>query len=104
VKWSSSVRISVICISAMTTIVVKSVKEILGLSRNFILNLPHRRVFCLSYSNPDVAKARNKTLRIIGHTYSGRFLTIFLAPRGRGSYFVVTAREATEVERRRFYK
>ena len=56
------------------------------------------------YSNPFVTKAMNKTLRIIGQTYSGRFLTIFLAPRWNGSYFVVTAREATDVERRRFYK
>ena len=56
------------------------------------------------YSNPFVTKARNKTLRIIGQTYSGRFLTIFLAPRGKGSYLVVTARAATEAERRRFYK
>ncbi|HJH25594.1 MAG TPA: hypothetical protein C5S37_02215 [Methanophagales archaeon] len=56
------------------------------------------------YSNPFVTKTRNKTLRIIGQTRSGRFLAIFLAPRGKGSYFVVTARAATEAERRRFYK
>ena len=54
--------------------------------------------------NKSAKPARNKTLRIIGQTSSGRFLAIFLAPRGKGSYFVVTARAATEAERRRFYK
>ncbi len=54
------------------------------------------------YSNPSVSRTRDKTLRVIGQTYSGRVLTIFLAPRGEGSYFVITAREATEAERRRF--
>lgn len=67
-------------------------------------NVSQHEVEEVCYSNPDVTKARNKTLRIIGHTYSGRFLTFFLAPRGRGRYFVVTAREATEAERRRFHK
>ena len=52
--------------------------------------------------DPCVTRARNRTLRIIGQSYSGRFLAIFLAPRGRGSYFVVTAREATDAERKRF--
>ncbi|MCK4476376.1 MAG: hypothetical protein KAU16_06580 [Methanophagales archaeon] len=67
-------------------------------------NVSPHEVEEVCYSNPSVSRARNKTLRIIGQTYSGRFLTIFLAPRGKGSYFVVTTREATEAERRRFYK
>ncbi len=67
-------------------------------------NVSPHEVEEVCYSNPFVTRARNKTLRSIGQTYSGRFLVIFLAPRGKGSYFVVTAREATEAERRRFYK
>ena len=54
------------------------------------------------YNNPFVTRARNKTIKIIGQTDAGRFLTIFLAPRGRGRYFVITARDATEAERRRY--
>ena len=67
-------------------------------------NVSLHEVENVCYSNPFVTRARNKTLRSIGQTHSGRFLAIFLAPRGKGSYFVVTAREATEAERRRFYK
>lgn len=63
-----------------------------------------REVEEVCYSNPVISRARNGTLRIIGQTYSGRLLTIFLASRDRGSYFVVTARDATEAERRRFKK
>jgi hypothetical protein len=63
-----------------------------------------REVEEVCYSNPVISRARNGTLRIIGQTYSGHFLTIFLASRDRGSYFVVTARDATEAERRRFKK
>jgi uncharacterized DUF497 family protein len=67
-------------------------------------NVSPHEVEEVCYFNPFVTRARNKTLRSIGQTYSGRFLVIFLAPRGKGSYFVVTAREATEAERRSFYK
>jgi len=67
-------------------------------------NVSPHEVEEVCYSNPSVSRARNKALRIIGQTHSGRILTIFLAPRGKGSYFVVTARGATEAECRRFYK
>lgn len=67
-------------------------------------NVSPHEVEEVCYSNPLVTRARNKTLRIIGQTYSGRFLAIFLAPRGKGYYFVVTAREATDAERGRLYK
>ncbi len=46
----------------------------------------------------------NSKQMIIGQTYSGRFLAIFLAPREKRYYFVVTAREATDAERGRLYK
>ena len=67
-------------------------------------NVSPHEVEEICYSSSCVSKARNKTLRVIGQTRSGRFLAIFLAPRGKESYFVVTARAATEAERRRFYK
>ncbi len=56
------------------------------------------------YNDPFVTRARNNTLRIIGQTDSGRFLTIFLAPRSEGRYFAITARNTTKAERRRYHQ
>jgi len=67
-------------------------------------NVSPREVEEICYADPFVTIARNRTLRIIGQAYSGRFLAIFLAPRGRGGYFVITAREATDAERKNFYR
>ena len=50
--------------------------------------------------DPFVSKTRQRRLRIIGQTESGRYLTIILAPRGRGVYYPITARNATDAERR----
>ncbi|MDO8638762.1 MAG: BrnT family toxin [Candidatus Daviesbacteria bacterium] len=47
-------------------------------------------------------KWKNKTYRVIGQTEDGRYLTIFLAPRIGQSYYPVTARDATERERKVF--
>ena len=38
--------------------------------------------------------------RLIGQTHAGRYLTVFIAPRGGGAYGLVTARDATDAERR----
>lgn len=46
------------------------------------------------------SRARNGTYRLIGRTNGGRYLAVFLVPRGRGVYYIVTARDATESERR----
>lgn len=48
------------------------------------------------------SRARNGTYRLIGVTSAGRYLAVFLAPRGGGVFYVVTARSATEGERRVF--
>ena len=42
----------------------------------------------------------NKTYRIIGQTANGRYLTIFLSPRNKQSYYPVTARNSTQREKR----
>jgi hypothetical protein len=52
------------------------------------------------FGTPFIRQARERRLRLIGQSYAGRYLVIFLAPRGRGRYGLVTARDATDAERR----
>jgi uncharacterized DUF497 family protein len=49
-----------------------------------------------------VTRSRRGTYRLIGQTDAGRLLTVFLAPRGEGVFAVVTARDATDAERRTY--
>lgn len=49
---------------------------------------------------PFITRARDGLHRVIGQTYAGRFLTIYVAPRHERRYYVVTARDATTKERR----
>ncbi|MEM7118271.1 MAG: hypothetical protein AAF614_37935 [Chloroflexota bacterium] len=37
---------------------------------------------------------------MIGQTEDGRYLTIILAPQGKGVFYPITARDATQAERR----
>ncbi len=53
---------------------------------------------CLA--NPFVSKTREGRLRVIGQTEAGRYLTVILVHRGRGSYYPISARDATDAERR----
>lgn len=45
-------------------------------------------------------KWKNKVYRVIGQTESGRYLTLFLAPRAKQNYYPVTARDSTLREKR----
>lgn len=49
-----------------------------------------------------VRRARQGYRRLIGQTEEGRYLTIFIAPRGGTLYGLVTARDATPAERRAY--
>ena len=51
------------------------------------------------FGTPFVRKTQQDRYRVIGQTEAGRYLTIFLAPRGRDMYGLVTARDATDAER-----
>ena len=55
-------------------------------------------------SNVFIRRARQGYLRLIGQTEAGRHLTIFVAPRGGGVYALVTARDATQAERRLYQR
>lgn len=57
---------------------------------------------CLS--SPFVTKASSRTFRAIGQSWAGHYLTVILSSRGRGTYYTVTAREATQQERRLYLK
>lgn len=47
-------------------------------------------------------RARHGYYSVVGQTYGGRYLTIFIAPRGAGVYALVTARDADDAERRMY--
>jgi uncharacterized DUF497 family protein len=47
-------------------------------------------------------RRRNGTYGMLGRTSAGRGLLVILAPRGDGRFYVVTSRDATTAERRRF--
>ena len=49
-------------------------------------------------------RSRNNTYRLVGRTLAGRYLTVILAPRGGGLFYVVTARDANPGERRAFLR
>jgi len=49
-----------------------------------------------------MTRGRGGTYQLVGQTDSGRFLSMVLAPRDHGVYCVVTAREATRDEQRRY--
>lgn len=51
---------------------------------------------------PFVRRARQGYFRLLGQTEAGRYLAVFIAPRGRGVYGLVTARDATVAERRQY--
>jgi uncharacterized DUF497 family protein len=47
-------------------------------------------------------RIRRDMYRLIGQTGAGRYLVVILAARGKTRFYVVTSRDATEAERRRF--
>ena len=54
------------------------------------------------FGRPLVARTRQGRYTLIGRTDAGRYLSVIIAPRGRGVYGLVTARESTDAERRRY--
>jgi uncharacterized DUF497 family protein len=51
-----------------------------------------------------ITRGRDDTYRAIGQTFGGRYLTVIVAPRGAGTYYVVTARDADPSERRAYLR
>lgn len=56
------------------------------------------------FATPYITRTRQGRYRLIGQTNAGRYLTIIVAPRGRGVYGLVTARDADESERRLYQR
>ena len=56
------------------------------------------------FGEPYIRRARLERYYIIGQTEAGRYLAVFVAPRGRGVYGLVTARDADDAERRAFLR
>lgn len=49
---------------------------------------------------PYIKRVRKDRYRLIGQTEAGRYLVVFIAPRGNDVYGLVTSRDATQSERR----
>lgn len=56
------------------------------------------------HSDPVVRRTRDGRFLVIGRTDAGEFLTVILDPEGNGVYYPVTARPASDVERRYYQK
>jgi uncharacterized protein len=56
------------------------------------------------FSAPFIRKARLGRYHIIGQTEAGRYITVFVAPRGQSVYGLVTARDADDAERRAYLR
>ncbi len=56
------------------------------------------------FGAPFIRKARQGRYHIIGQTEAGRYITVFVAPRGRGVYGLVTARDSDDAERRAYLR
>jgi len=54
------------------------------------------------FGAPFIRKARQGRYHIIGQTEAGRYLVVFVAPRGRGVYGLVTAIDADDAESRAY--
>lgn len=55
-------------------------------------------------NRPLVSKTRQERLRVIGQTEDGRYLVVILAAKGKGVYYPITARDATQTERRLYQR
>ena len=56
------------------------------------------------YSEPWVLRGRDDSYAVYGQTDAGRYLVVFLYPRGRGVFGLATAREMTRAERQRYQR
>lgn len=56
------------------------------------------------FDRPFVRRAKQGYHRLIGQTEAGRYLTVFVVRRAPGVYSLVTARDATEAERRAYQR
>ncbi len=54
------------------------------------------------FSDPWVLRGRDRSFAVYGRTEAGRYLVVFLYPRGRGVYSLATARDMDEAEQRRY--
>ena len=56
------------------------------------------------FPNPLIVRGRDKSLAVYGQSEAGRYLIVFLYPRGGGVYSLATARDINEAERSRYQR
>lgn len=65
-------------------------------------NVEPEEVVEVALSGHYTKRARGGTYLLVGQTQAGRYLTVIVAPRGGNIYYVVTARDSTREDRRRY--
>jgi uncharacterized DUF497 family protein len=65
-------------------------------------NVTRREVEEVCFGRAFVVRMRRSRYRVVGQTEGGRYLTVILDSRQGREFYVVTARDAVEPERRRF--
>jgi hypothetical protein len=63
-----------------------------------------REVYEVCAGKPLIRRGRTSTLVVYGRTVDGRYMTVVLAPRQGRRYYVVTARDMNQAERKRYTK
>jgi uncharacterized DUF497 family protein len=56
------------------------------------------------FSAPLIRRAKLGRYHITGQTDAGRYLSVYVAPRGQGVYSLITARDADYAERRAYQR
>jgi uncharacterized DUF497 family protein len=54
------------------------------------------------FADPWILGGRDGSYAVYGQTEAGRYLVVFLYPRGAGVFALATARDMTQTERRRY--
>ena len=58
----------------------------------------------VAFGNHALYRTRQGRYVLVGQTEAGRYLTLIVAPRGHGVYGLVTARDASDFERRLYQR
>lgn len=56
------------------------------------------------FNDPLVIRGRDRSYAVYGQSETGRYLIVFLYPRGQGVFSLASARDMTDTERRRYQR
>lgn len=65
-------------------------------------NIRPEEIMQTLYDDYYLQRTRDNSYQLIGKTSGGRYLFVVLAPKGNGKYKVITSRDATQNEKRKY--